>query len=148
MWRVQGINDPVSQAAFPFVLLYPIGDRFSLTVTHTPAVSWWYEGSRLYGLSDTWMQGTLTFWDEKAMLNLGLGVPTGKTRLNRTEYEMTFRFLSRNIFGYHVPAYGQGLSGKVGLGFAFPISESFILGLGGQYLSERGAYRRLDQPKI
>lgn len=134
MFQVGDLADPVSQASFPMTILLPIGNRFNLTVSHTPALSWWYEGSRLYGLSDTWIQGSYLFWDEKAMFNLGIGIPTGKTRLNRIEYELTLFFLSRNIYRFRVPVYGQGLCGKAGLALAIPVTEGIVLGVGGQYL--------------
>lgn len=136
MWRVGGYVNPISQASFPFSIMFPMGRRFNLTISHTAALSHWYEDTKINGFSDTWFQGTYIFWDEKGMINLGLGAPTGKTRLTNNEFLLS-NWLGLNIFRFRVPVYGQGLCGKLGFAIAYPILENLVVGFGGQYLHKR-----------
>jgi hypothetical protein len=133
MWRIQGSAYAVSQVAFPLTLYVPFSDKFSMTMTHIPAYSKWGDHV-LKGLSDTWVQGTYLAGNEKWMLNLGMGVPTGKTRLNNTEMELTQTMLTRNIYAFRLPVYGQGFCLKAGGAAAYPLTPKVVLGLGGQVL--------------
>lgn len=133
IWKNQRYYNPFIQMTFPVTIVLPMGNNFSMTISHTPALSHWTEERRIKGLSDTWIQGSYLFWSEKAMLNLGIGAPTGKTRLNKSEFELSQK-LSRNIFRFRLPVYSQGLCGNGGLAFAFPINETLVFGLGGQFI--------------
>jgi hypothetical protein len=133
MWRIQGAVNAVTQVAFPFTLYVPFSDKLSMTVNHVPAYAKWGEYS-LKGLSDTWVQGTYLAGSEKWMLNLGMGLPTGKTRLNNTEMLLTQTMLTRNIYAFRLPVYGQGFCVKAGGAAAYPVTPQFILGVGGQVL--------------
>lgn len=134
MWRIQGSEYTVTQVAFPMILYVPLRDRFSLTVTHIPALSQWGRDYKIRGLSDTWVQGTFLSGNEKWMLNLGMGVPTGKTRLNNSEMVLSQSIISQDMFRFRLPIYGQGFCLKAGGAFAYPVMEKLVLGIGGQYL--------------
>jgi hypothetical protein len=139
MWRIEiGDHRVINQASFPVVLTTPIGPSFQLTVNHTPAVSRWYDGFKIGGISDTWVQGTYLHPNKTLLLNAGLGVPTGKTRLGNREFELG-QILSQNFFRFTLPVYGQGLCARVGAAGAFPLSDKAVLGVGAQYLM-RGKY--------
>ncbi len=131
-WRIQGDNFPVSQVALPLMLGIPINEQIQLTFTHIPAYSW-RSTVKLSGLSDTWAQGNYMAKNERWMVNAGLGVPTGKTRLNNEAFGLTTGLLSRSIFRFRLPVYGQGFSAKAGGMIAYPIGTSVVLGLGGQF---------------
>jgi len=133
-WKTQDYVTPINQFSFPMALIFPIGEQFKMTIIHSPAISWWDQNHRLSGLSDTWINGTYVFWSEKGMLSMGLGAPTGKTRLTNTEYELSQSWLSKNVFRYNLPVYGQGLSVKVGTAYAIPLGQQVIFGFGGQYI--------------
>jgi hypothetical protein len=133
MWKRENVYRPVSQMVFPVTLLLPVGRRFYLTISHTPGVSWQYEDQNIYGLSDTWIQGTGVLWDEKLMVNLGVGLPTGKTHLDSTQFELT-KELSKNFYRFRLPQYGQGMCVKGGAAVAFSVQEGIVVGLGGQYI--------------
>lgn len=131
-WKIENSYYP-SQVAFPLTVLLPIGSRFNLIIQNTPAFSWWQEEDKLYGISDTWLQGTYVLWGEKLMLNVGIGIPTGKTRLDSAQYEFSKGAISLNVIRFKLPLYGQGLSGKAGFALALPVMENIVIGLGGQY---------------
>ncbi|MFH1942224.1 MAG: hypothetical protein ABIL68_08965 [bacterium] len=134
MWGIEESRFPVSQASFPLTLFLPLSSRLQLTISHVPAYVWWTPGYHFGGLSDTWVQGNFVFWKEKMMINLGVGVPTGKTRLSNPEFLLTKDWLSRNIFQFQIPVLGQGLCSRGGVAFSIPVGGDVILGLGGQYL--------------
>ncbi len=136
MYRIGGYQNPISQLSMPLSILIPFGSQFNLAISHTPAFSSWYEGTKINGLSDTWCQGTYVFWGEKAMFNVGIGVPTGKTQLNENEFLLS-NWLSLNALRFQLPVYGQGLCGKFGFAMALPVRENLIIGFGGQYLHKR-----------
>ncbi len=138
MWQREKAGLPVDQLAFPISILMPMARNFDLSISHTPAFSKQYKNQTIYGLSDTWIQGDYVFWDEKAMLNIGIGLPTGKTRLDSAQFELS-KQLSKNIYQFQLPIYGQGFSGMIGMATAFPIIDGVVIGVGGQYLY-RGSY--------
>ena len=89
VWRIESSVSPITQVSFPVTIVMPLKPDFNLSISHTPSVSWWYTGSKLSGLSDTWVQGAYVFLDDKIMVDLGFGLPTGKTRLTNIEYELS-----------------------------------------------------------
>jgi len=142
MWRMEPHYNTIDETAAPISLLLPLGDRFNLSVSHTAAVVKWEKDMSLSGLSDTWVQGTYTFFDDKIFLNLGVALPTGKTRIDSVQLILSQQ-ISKNIFKYQLPAFGQGLSVKGGFGFAYPVQEGLVLGFGAQYIY-KGAYHPLE----
>ena len=138
MVRLQRQDVPINQFSFPITLVFPVGHHIQMVITHTPAISSWADTAniRISGLSDTWVQGTYVFWDEKAFLNLGIGIPTGKSNLNDREFLLS-QLLDDNISGFRLPAYSQGLCRKAGVAVALPIGESAIIGVGGEYVNHQ-----------
>ncbi len=138
MMRLEKQETPINQLSFPITVVFPVGRHIQMIVSHTPAISSWADTAaiRISGLSDTWIQGTYIFWEEKAFFNLGIGIPTGKTPLNDREFIFS-QILDDNIYRFRLPAYSQGLCRKAGLAFALPISESAIMGVGGQYVNHQ-----------
>jgi len=135
LWKHHEYDHPVQQVTFPVQLMIPMNDHLNVTLTHMAAFSWWDELHKISGLSDTWVNGTYVFLEDQAMLNVGIGAPTGKTRLSQYEYELAWQWLTPNVFRYRLPVYGQGLCAKVGGALAIPIAQDFILGLGAQFVS-------------
>jgi len=156
MWRVTGDSlGTVRQVSFPILLTLPLSATVQLTVIHTPTFT---QASDIYdtnirtrsrhntfkinGLSDTWIQGTYLFPNNRVMLNLGIGAPTGKTGLNNSQFELG-RYLSRNLFRFQVPIYGQGFCGRAGGAVAVQAGTKAVFGIGGQYLY-RGKYHPIQ----
>jgi hypothetical protein len=139
MWKVGGYSSrpSVNQTSFPITLSTPLTDDIQLTLTTSPAFSSWGD-STLNGMSDTWIQGTYLLPNRNVMLSAGAGMPSGKTSLNNSQFELG-QILSQNIFDFQVPIYGQGFCGKIGATAAFPAGKKAIFGIGAQYLY-RGKY--------
>jgi hypothetical protein len=125
-------NVPLNQFSMPISLVVPLGKQFYFSLTNTPAYSWWYDDFKIGGISDSWFQGIYIFEGEKVMINLGFGMPTGNTRLDTLEYKV-IQDLSRNIFRYKLPYYGQGLTVKGGIACAYPLFDGLVVGFGAQY---------------
>ena len=137
MWKVQPNYRPITQISMPFSLLFPLGAKMTLNIANTPAYSWWVDDRKILGLSDTWIQANYEIQEDRLMLNAGICLPTGKTRLDTNQYVLSKEMLSRNIFQYRLPLYGQGFSMKMGIMYAIPLTEQAMLGLGGQYIKRR-----------
>lgn len=139
MWRWEKSDtknqylDPVNQMSFPVRLTVPLTRSVNLSIDHTPAISWWYDDRKISGLSDTWIQGTGVFWNDQMMWNVGMGVPTGKTRLDNSQFDLS-RQLSRHALRFRLPVYGQGFCGRLGWAIAIPLREELVFGAGLQYL--------------
>ncbi|MFC1502626.1 hypothetical protein ACFL6A_04375, partial [bacterium] len=136
MWKVgAGWSNAITQVTVPMMAVIPINSRLNVTIMNSPSVTWGYvEEETILGLSDTWVKGNYVFWNKKAMFHLGLGLPTGKTRLTDDQYEISKNNLSRNVFRYQLPVYGQGFCGRIGLSTAHQIRDGIVLGMGVQYL--------------
>ncbi|MBN1782124.1 hypothetical protein JW948_13410 [bacterium] len=131
-WTAEDQDTSLNQTAAPLLCFYPVNANWFLTATNTPATASWGDSS-VSGLSDTWLRVTYVSADERWMINMGVGAPTGKTELTAAEYMIT-RQLSENILRFRLPNYGQGLSAKVGAGMTFPMQGGTVLGLGANYI--------------
>jgi hypothetical protein len=137
MWKLDGYLDPLTQISLPSAINIPLGNNFNLNISNTPAFSWWQPATevlRLDGLSDTWIKGNVLLWDEHILLHAGMGIPSGRTRLDSMEYELVSQGTSRNIYRLNLPIYGQGLTLRGGAAMALPINDKLVIGFGAQYL--------------
>jgi len=134
-WKVQPNYEPMTQLSMPFKLVFPMGQRMMVNIANTPAVSWWTEDRRITGLSDTWIQANYEIKRDRLVLNAGIGLPTGKTKLDTNQYDFSKAILRRNIFKYTLPLYGQGLNLKMGLMSAIPVGKNVVIGFGAQYIT-------------
>jgi hypothetical protein len=143
MWKI-GAAPSISQISFPVNLLIAMKNNFNIIIYHHPALSGYAKVHKINSLSDTWIQGNYIFWKKKAMLNLGFGIPTGRTRLRHTEttdeeiveseFELS-QWLSKSVLRFRMPIYGQGFCTKIGGAMAFTLHKLLVVGIGGQYIS-------------
>jgi hypothetical protein len=130
-WRRLPFSETMRQISFPVMIAVPMGERTQLTIMHIPAFSRWRAGQDISGVSDTWVEAEFAFSEDRGMIQFGLGMPTGKTQLNNNQIELA-QYLSKNIFRFQLPAYGQGFSIQAGGAWAFPLTEMSVLGIGVQ----------------
>ena len=138
-WRLEFQNYPISQISGPLLFILPLSDRFHFQVLHTPAVTWWEEDRSITGPSDTWIQGSYVLGKDLGLINVGVGLPTGKTRLQNNQFFVS-QFLGRNVFRFGLPIYGQGLTIKAGGILTHKLSKQVVFGVGGQYLKKQPYY--------
>jgi len=144
-WKIgEGWANTITQLTVSIQAVFPVGSHFHFAIVHSPAITWGYvEEERITGLSDTWIKGNYVFWNNRAVLNVGLGLPTGKTRLDENQYKISKDNLIRNVFQYPLPVYGQGFSGRIGLLTAHPVRDGLVVGIGLQY-HLRSAYHPVN----
>lgn len=142
MWKVEPNVDAINQVALPTYLVYPVSGSVTFNVSQTPAMSWWRKDERIISSSDTWAQLNIMLTDH-ALLNVGLALPTGKTRLDTSQFTLTQAMLSRPVYQYQLPQYGQGFAAKSGISYVIPLAEKIFLGTGVQYIY-RSAYYPLE----
>lgn len=138
IWSVETINDPISESTLPIEVIYPIRENLTIQFNNSPAVSR-FGGINMSGLSDTWIRTTYGFKNNRTLVSVGFGIPTGKTELNATELNLS-GLLSQNAFKFRVPVFGQGLTLSAGVMYAYPINETFTVGGGINYVF-RGQYK-------
>ena len=83
-WKIDGVEDRIVEGSMPLFINLPVRQNFNLQISHSPAISR-YGDLELSGLSDTWVRGIYVLPNNKMMLSMGLGLPTGKTALTDEE---------------------------------------------------------------
>ena len=137
-WDIEKIDDSITEATMPIEFIYPLYENLNIQVSHFPALSQ-FGKSHLAALSDTWVRSTYSFANDQALVSFGLGLPTGKTKLDSSEIILA-RLLSEQSFKFQLPVYGQGLSVSSGIMYAYPIMDNLTIG-GGMNFVFRGKYR-------
>ncbi len=132
IWRIEDIKHPISETTFPIEVIYPIQENFNIQVNHSPALSSFGDSS-LSGISDTWIRSSYRFSDDRAMVSVGLGVPTGKTKLGFFESDVS-AMLGLNAFKFQLPVFGQGFTISAGIMYALPINEKITVGGGANFV--------------
>jgi hypothetical protein len=137
-WTVEDLTDPISEGTFPIEFIYPIRDNLNIQINHSPALSRFGDYD-LSGLSDTWIRSTFKLADNRTLFSAGIGLPTGKTKLDDSEMMMT-GLLSQNALKFQLPVFGQGLTLSGGVMYAYPVNNQLTVGLGLNYVY-RGSYK-------
>jgi len=142
LWNIEHLSDAISQGTMPIELVYPLRDNLQLQVNHSPAMSKFGDIS-MTGLSDTWIKANYSFADGNAIASIGLGLPTGKTKLDSSQLILA-KFLSWQSFQFLLPVYGQGLTLSGGAMYAYPFTDKLTVGVGANFVY-RGKYSYSDQ---
>jgi len=97
--------------------------------------------TQLNGFTDTQFGVSYHIESANILLVLGLNIPSGKRKLTQDEFE-TDTLVSKEVFDFLVPRYGQGLNVSPAVVWAIPITDQIVLGFGAafQYM---GPYRPL-----
>ena len=138
IWSLETLENPISESTFPIDIIYPVQENLNIQLSHSPAMSR-FGSINLSGLSDTWIRSTYAFSNNRALVSAGLGLPTGKTRLNASEMNLS-TLLSLNAFKFRMPVFGQGFTMSAGIMYAYPVNEKMTIGVGANYVF-RGEYR-------
>ncbi len=88
--------------------------------------------SSLSGLSDMQIIISQRIPDYNLILNGGVNIPSGKTKLNSDEF-ITSRIISQELFGLRTSNFGQGLNAFLGITWLHPISDQVVIGGGISY---------------
>lgn len=88
--------------------------------------------SSLSGLSDSQISINQKLPDYSVILNGGLNIPSGTTKLSADEFS-TSRIISQDLFTMRTPNFGQGLNLFLGGTWAYPVSDNLVVGAGLSY---------------
>ncbi|MBN2011337.1 hypothetical protein JW960_18480 [candidate division KSB1 bacterium] len=131
-WGIDGIDERIAEGTFPLNLYWPVNNKLNLQLTHSPAMSR-FGDLQLSGMSDTWINGSYALSDDKYIISMGMGLPTGKSKLTTEEYELQSS-LSNNMFHFRLPVYGQGFTLNMGFASVYSINEKTVLGGGANFV--------------
>ncbi len=84
-WKTGGRGEELQEVVFPMVINYTPNQRFSISVLNTPArasYSTANRSSRLSAFSDTKISTAIVLGEERALLNIGVNLPSGKAQLD------------------------------------------------------------------
>ncbi|MBN2201963.1 hypothetical protein JW777_08435 [bacterium] len=135
----------LSESSFPVEIYYPLNRNAAMTVSLGAASVTSGQFSSLSGISDAQVSANYYMEDRNLLLNLGIGLPTGKRELKAEEFATSIG-LSSSFFNYRVPVFGQGFSISPGITWAKPLNDQTVLGLGASY-QHKGGYVPMEGMK-
>jgi len=141
-FNVEDVDDPISEFSFPIQVNWSFTPEINLQILHTPASSQFGE-YKLAGMSDTYLKGNYLFLDQKALVGVGLGLPTGLTQLNDKEFYVS-QLLATNALRFQLPVFGQGFTANFGVAYAHPVNPKVVFGVGFNYIV-RGSYKPVKE---
>lgn len=122
----------ITQWSAPLVAVVPFRDRWQLSLRGSGASAGGDNLQTLSGFSD--VRAALSYaqpvGDGSLIVTANVNAPTGKEKLTPGEFN-TARLLSRNLYRFRVPSFGQGFGAGTSLTWAVPVTESVVVGLGG-----------------
>ncbi len=138
-WSADALN--ISQFSTVVVMEYPLSRTLAVSL-HAGESNTGGDVTDVNGFTDT--QFGLSYRVEPAniLLTMGINAPTGKRSLTQDEFG-TDTLVSKEVFGFRIPRYGQGLNVHPAAVWAIPLTNQFVIGIGGgfQYM---GSYTPLQ----
>lgn len=132
-WYEDG-DQVITEWSAPVVAVVPFQDRWQLSVRGGGAWAGGDDLETLSGLTD--LRVALSYAqpvsDGSLIVTANVSAPTGKQELTREEFN-TARLLSRNLYRFRVPSFGQGLGAGTGLTWAVPVTDAVVVGIGGMF---------------
>jgi hypothetical protein len=134
-WTVDGRD--LSQFGTVLTLYYPFTRETSVSLQAGQAA---FSGDLgdVSGVTDIQLTGSHYLEDANVVLNLGIGVPVGKTELTNAEFS-TVATYSTWLFNFQHPGLGYGLSINPAITWLIPLEEDIVFGLAGAY-RYKGSY--------
>ena len=139
-WTLQD-SGTISQQSAPVSISVPLANRVLFSIINSGAITT-FDTSKVSSLVDTRLSLSYVFPGEKFWLTGGVSIPTGKTKLNASQLQLA-SLISQTAFAYHVPTFGQGLSGNVAIVYAGTLTRRMVLGLGLSYFY-KGKYEPVE----
>ncbi len=111
----------VTQLSVPIAFILPLTERFTIDVSSSWADSRvsanGVESSKISGLTDTQVRGNLSFFDNTAILTVGVNVPTGMYKVPDAQQEAAGQ-IGSDFLLYPVSSMGSGSAITSGIAFA------------------------------
>jgi len=121
----------ISQFSTAVILEYPLSRVMAVSL-HAGESNTGGDVTDLNGFTDT--QVSLSYRVEPAniLLTIGVNAPTGKRSFSSEEFE-TDTLMSKEVFDFRVPRYGQGLNVHPAAVWAIPLNPQLGIGIGGGF---------------
>lgn len=125
-------GETISEFSTLAMVYFPLNDRMGMSVMSSQAMVSSDISTKLSGLTDT--QVNMNYYSEKisTLVSLGVNLPTGKKMLTANQFTTSY-LISLKQYNFRVPNFGQGLNISPGLSWAYPVRETFVIGIGISY---------------
>jgi len=153
-WTTEA-NRKLDEFVVPLVVHVPVTERVSLSLLNTPThakLSGADTSFSLTAFTDTRLSAAIVLGEERALLNLGVGIPSGPTTLNINETRVA-QEITAHALAMPTSYFGGGLEFSASLAAATEWGEWIIGGsLGGSYkgsyIPMAGSAKYLPGPEI
>jgi hypothetical protein len=129
-WSIKGSTNFSEFTNIVSVSYYPSHNTSLLFNTKYASVGG--DLNNLNGLSDSQISLRQSFSKYNLVLNAGINLPSGKTKLSTAQFE-TVRFISQDLFEMKTPNFGQGTNIVLGASWINQLSDNYVAGLGISY---------------
>lgn len=127
------IKDNTSFSEFTNIVSLGYFPSHNTTLTlNTKFASVGGELNNLNGLSDSQISLKQSISKYNLIINAGINLPTGKTKLAANQFE-SVRFISQDLFGMRTPNFGQGTNIILGVSWIHQLSDDYVIGFGTSY---------------
>ncbi len=135
-WTTEN-DQTISEMVIPINFILPVSKKAAITVSTNSAFANLNTAStKLNGLTDTRISGSLVTMDDKLLITAGVFLPTGKTKLEDDQASVASA-LALYPLNFRVPSFGQGLMANISAVMAFE-TKNFILGGGLGFIYKNG----------
>jgi hypothetical protein len=142
-------DNTISVIYFPISVMIPLTNEISLTINNNPYIvknEMQLSDVKVNHFSDTKLNFRYIFLDKRALLNVFMNLPSGKTKLELEEFD-TFTELSMGILRYKINTFGEGFNIGMGFNYAYPIDKRSTVGAGISY-NVRTEYQPINLDRI
>lgn len=149
----------LAETSFPLQFVYPLSEKISLNINNTPVIisreypdeknSYNHITNKISTITDTYIGLKYLFPDNNGLLNLYLGLPTGKKSFLDEEFN-TALYLGIIVLNYRTQVLGQGLGAGGSFIYSIPLNESHKFSLGvlynlkTKYTSLKSRFQEID----
>jgi len=135
-WSTEN-DQTISEMVIPINIIVPVSKKVTFTASTNSAFADLNTAStKLNGLTDTRITGSLVTLDDKLLITAGVFLPTGKTKLESDQAAVASA-LALYPLNFRVPSFGQGLMANVSAVMAIE-TKSFIFGGGLGFVYKNG----------
>ncbi len=121
MWKAGGQNGKLQEWVAPIVFNYTPNEKFGVSILNTPTRATYTsanQSSRLLGLTDTKISTAFVLGEEKALVNFGVNLPSGKSRLDPNREVPVATTITNHALRMPTSYFGGGWEASAGLAWA------------------------------
>jgi len=137
------LQDELMEIGLPVFVSVPVGPETGISIrTGTAIVNGGWTPD-LTGLTDIQVGLSHALRKNQLVGYVGVNLPSGRRDFSTEDYETVCR-MSMNQYDFRLPVYGQGFNVAMGINWVMPLSNFFVLGLGGG-LQYKGPYKPVEE---